>query len=226
MAQDQNSDYHNQIFEKLVLNTKPESHKRLIGMVAYAKYKIHEQKWKSNNPYASEKTIRSFLSHFNDDDILEDYRNDAEKKLFIFAARYQQNVEEYRIRQLIDRHLQKSTSDLDITGIFDLLLEMCHDENISKELKIIKSSLLERLKQTKLSEELKKVNNDLTQEISKTKVNYWIPVGQSIVASCCFTVVLFILALTIRFAAPDSNAGRLLQYLFAPNEYIIEIKEK
>ena len=88
------------------------------------------------------------------------------------------------------------------------------------------NSELDDYKNIVLSEELQKVNSELTHKIHQTKVNFWLPIWQSIIASVIFTAALFILALVIRFASPDSNLGRLLQYLFAPDQYELQIIPK
>lgn len=88
------------------------------------------------------------------------------------------------------------------------------------------SNELSNYKNIVLSEELQKVNGELTRKINQTKVNFWLPIWQSIIASVMFTAALFVLALVIRFAAPDSNLGRLLQYLFAPDQYELQIIQK
>ncbi len=87
-------------------------------------------------------------------------------------------------------------------------------------------SELDNYKNIVLSEELQKVNGELTNKISQTKVSFWLPIWQSLIASIIFTIVLFILALLVRFAAPDSNLGRLIQYLSAPDQYELIIKKK
>jgi hypothetical protein len=57
----------------------------------------------------------------------------------------------------------------------------------------------------------------------KISLSFWLPVWQSIVASFIFTLILFFAALMIRFAAPNSSIGKLVQYLTAPDEYRLEI---
>ncbi|MFN5514964.1 MAG: hypothetical protein ACK5CA_09505 [Cyanobacteriota bacterium] len=85
---------------------------------------------------------------------------------------------------------------------------------------------LELYKQDILSQELGTLQKDLTAEINKTKLSFWLPVWQGLVASAIFTFSLFILALIIRFAAPDTSIGRLLQYLLAPDQYELQIQKK
>ena len=51
-------------------------------------------------------------------------------------------------------------------------------------------------------------------------------IGQNLVASALFTFILFVLALMIRFAAPNSSAGKLLQFLFASDKYELQLIEK
>jgi len=87
-------------------------------------------------------------------------------------------------------------------------------------------SELDDYKNIVLSEELQKVKGELTSKINQTRVGFWFPIWQSIIASVIFTAFLFVLALAIRFAAPDSSLGRLLQYLSASDQYELMIKKK
>jgi hypothetical protein len=82
---------------------------------------------------------------------------------------------------------------------------------------------LEKLRDEAISKELKTIEANLTREIRATKVSYMKPVWQGIISSAIFTFILFILALLIRFAAPDSSIGQLLQYLSAPDTYKIRV---
>jgi len=82
---------------------------------------------------------------------------------------------------------------------------------------------LEKLKDGALSKQLQNSEERLSRAISDPKVGFGKPVWQGFIASAIFTFALFILALTLRFAAPDSSVGQLLQYLLAPDEYELKV---
>ena len=65
MAHNESSSY-NPIFEKLVASQEENSQERLIGMLAYAKYKLDKHEWMSSNPSASASDLAAFLSHYNE----------------------------------------------------------------------------------------------------------------------------------------------------------------
>lgn len=179
MPQDEPSSY-NQIFEKLVVSYEENSQERLIGMLAYAEYKLDKHEWMRSNPNASPSEIAAFLSHYNER-VLNKYRTDAENILYGYAGQYAEEV-------LKDQ------------------LEKLKDEGIAKDLKGIEARL--------------------TTEIKSTEVGYMKPVWQGIIASAIFTFILFIVALIIRFAAPNSSIGQLLQYFVAPENYELRVIEK
>lgn len=85
---------------------------------------------------------------------------------------------------------------------------------------------LSELKDKGLSQELKNAEVSLSRSINATKVSFIQSIWQNIVASAIFGFFLFIGALFIRFAAPNSSAGQLLQYLFAPENYELRVIEK
>jgi hypothetical protein len=64
MPNDESSSY-NQIFEKLVVSCDEDSVERLIGMLAYAEYKLDKHDWMRSNPGASPEQVEAFLSHYN-----------------------------------------------------------------------------------------------------------------------------------------------------------------
>ncbi len=171
---------YNQIFEKLVVNHEENSEERLIGMLAYAEYKLDKHEWMSFNPSASASDLAAFLSHYNER-VLSKYRIDAANILYGYAGLYAEEL-------LKDQ------------------LEKLKDEGISKDLKSIEARL--------------------TTEIKATHVSYMIPVWQGIVASAIFTFILFIIALIIRFSAPNSGIGQIVQYFVAPENYELRVIEK
>lgn len=170
---------YNPIFEKLVVGTENDSPERLIGMVAYAEYKLDKHEWKQANQNATEEETKSFLSHYSER-VLEKYRTDAANVLFNYAGIYAEDV-------------------------------------LNEE--------LEELEEKRFLQELTATKKHIVNHIEENKTGFWLPVWQGITASIIFTSILFILALLVRFAAPDSNAGQLLQYLFSPDEYKIKIEK-
>jgi ATP-dependent Zn protease len=79
--------------------------------------------------------------------------------------------------------------------------------------------LKQRLEQEKSSQLFQEVRNNevrLTTEIQKTKTKFWESIWQGVVSSSIFTVMLFFLGLTIRFAAPNSGIGKIIQFLASP----------
>ena len=85
---------------------------------------------------------------------------------------------------------------------------------------------LEKLKDEGISKDLKNIESRLTTEIKATEISYMKPVWQSIIASAIFAFILFIVALIIRFSAPNSGVGQLLQYFLAPENYELRVIEK
>jgi hypothetical protein len=165
-AQNSGANY-DPVFEQLIVNATPDSIETLLGMIAYAE-------WKLDYPNSAPSQLSGR--------ILSKYRKEAETILLDFAGRYADNVIKEKVQQQLN------------------------SEEFPKQLKLVESNLGEQIK--------------------ANTINFWLPVWQSIVASIFFTFALFILALLIRLAAPDSNAGRLLQYLFAPDSYEIKVIPK
>jgi hypothetical protein len=174
------SSSYNQIFEKLVVSYEEDSVERLIGMLAYAEYKLDKHDWMRSNPGASPEQVEAFLSHYNAR-VLKKYRTDAENFLYSYAGQYSEAV-------LKDQ------------------LDKLKDEGISKDLKGIEARI--------------------SSEIKSTEVSYMKPVWQGIISSAIFAFILFIVALIIRFAAPNSGIGQLLQYFLAPDNYELRVIEK
>jgi hypothetical protein len=171
---------YNQIFEKLVVNYDEDSVERLIGMLAYAEYKLDKHDWMRSNPDASFEQVAAFLSHYNER-VLKKYRIDAENFLYSYAGQYSEEVLNHQLNKL-------------------------KDEGISQDLKGIEVRL--------------------NSAIKATEVSYMKPVWQGIMSSAIFTFILFIVALLIRFAAPNSGIGQLLQYFLAPDNYELRVIEK
>jgi hypothetical protein len=179
MPQDEPPNY-NQIFENLVVSQEENSPERLIGMLAYAEYKLDKHEWMSSHPNASLSEKAAFLSHYSER-VLGKYYTEAEYILYRYGEGYADGVVEARIEKL-------------------------KDEGISKDLKSIEARL--------------------TTEIKATQISYMKAVLQGLVASAIFTFLLFILALMIRFAAPNSGIGQIIQYLVAPENYVLRVTEK
>jgi hypothetical protein len=85
---------------------------------------------------------------------------------------------------------------------------------------------LDKLKDEGISKDLKGIEARLSSEIKSTEISYMKPVWQGIVSSAIFAFILFIVALVIRFAAPNSGIGQLLQYFLAPDNYELRVIEK
>ena len=179
MPQDEPPNY-NQIFEKLVVSQEENSQERLIGMLAYAEYKLDKHEWMSSHPNPSPNDLNTFLSHYNERK-LNKYRIDAANILYGYAGLYAEEV-------LKDQ--------------------------------------LEKLKDEAISKDLKSIEDRLTTEIKATHIRYMIPVWQGVVASAIFTFILFIFALIIRFSAPNSGIGQIIQYFVAPENYELRVIEK
>jgi PHD/YefM family antitoxin component YafN of YafNO toxin-antitoxin module len=172
---------YNQIFEKLVIQHDSVSGKRLIGMLAYAEYKLDKTEWTLQNPTSTDDQKDAFLSHVGSDRILDKYRNDAENTLIIYADGY------------AEKRLKEELEKLSREGVLKSLSE---------------------------------TEEKLTIAIKATKVSYMKPVWQGIISSMIFTFGLFVLALIVRFASPNSSFGQLLQYFFAPENYELKVIPK
>jgi hypothetical protein len=172
---------YNQIFEKLVTQYDSTSSERLIGMLAYAEYKLDKTNWTLVNQNPSQDKIDSFLSHAGSDRTLGNYRNIAENTLITFADEYSQ------------KRLEEELEKLNREGVLKALSE---------------------------------TEEKITIAVKATKVSYMKPVWQGIISSIIFTFGLFVLALIVRFASPNSSFGQLLQYFFAPENYELKVIPK
>lgn len=94
---------YNPIFEKLVINTDPDSKYRLIGMLAYADYKLEKYQWKEQYRQVHgeisvpPEIVSNFLLNYHDAK-LKKLVSDAEATFLSFAEHYA----ELRIDDLYD----------------------------------------------------------------------------------------------------------------------------
>ena len=95
MPQDEPPNY-NQIFEKLVVSHEENSPERLIGMLAYAEYKLDKHEWMRSHPNASLSEKAAFLSR-NSERVLGKYYTEAEYILYSYGEEYAEGVVEARI---------------------------------------------------------------------------------------------------------------------------------
>lgn len=116
---------HNLIFEKLVVSYEENSEKRLIGMLAYAEYKLDKYEWMRSHPNPSPSEKAAFLSHYSER-VLSKYRTEAEYLLYSYGEGYADGVVEARIEKL--KH-----------------------DGISKDLKSIEDRLTTKIKATHIS---------------------------------------------------------------------------
>lgn len=106
---------YNPIFEKLVLNTDQDSSDRLIGMLAYAEYKLQKQEYyrsyhSEHGSCPDDGLVNEFVRRFNDR-ILEKQKKDATETLISFAeALTAKNLEE-NISELIDNSIISEIKD-------------------------------------------------------------------------------------------------------------------
>lgn len=87
------------------------------------------------------------------------------------------------------------------------------------------AEIKERLSEITQNATLKELSNSEDRLSKQINQSYWKPVQQSIVASIIFSFILFMFALTIRFASPDSNFGQLLQYIISPAQYSLKVEK-
>lgn len=84
---------YNPIFEQLVIDTPEASKERLIGMLAYADYKLEKYYWKSeyrqhhDSVTVPQQAVADFLLAYNDGR-LDKLKNDADDFLSTFAESY------------------------------------------------------------------------------------------------------------------------------------------
>lgn len=169
---------YNPIFEKLVVNQERDSVERLIGMLAYAEYKLDKHEWMKQNPNASQQLLDAFLSHYSDR-VLDKYRDEAQNTLYVYG-------EEYSQYQLKDKLLA--------------------------------------YKEEAVMTQVKGTEKNLTEAIEK-RTSLKGAIWAGLWSSTIFTFLLFLIALLIRFGAPDSSIGKLIQYLTSPAEYQLELKK-
>ncbi|GAB2188827.1 hypothetical protein MAH1_04340 [Sessilibacter sp. MAH1] len=107
---------YNPIFEKLVINTDPDSKDRLIGMLAYADYKEEKFQWKEQYRQSNgvdtvpKEDVKNFLLSYHDRK-LNKLRSDAEEMLYVFAEHYlEEQVQDAYEEALKDELLEELKS--------------------------------------------------------------------------------------------------------------------
>ncbi len=111
MSHDEDCSY-NPIFEKLVVSHEENSEKRLIGMLAYAEYKLDKHEWMSSNPSASASDLAAFLSHYNER-VLSKYCIDAANILYGYAGLYAEEVLKDQLAKLKDEAISKDLKSIE-----------------------------------------------------------------------------------------------------------------
>ncbi|QCS48692.1 hypothetical protein FEK30_04160 [Picosynechococcus sp. PCC 11901] len=160
---------YNQIFEKLVLSCDEDSSDRLIGMLAYAEYKLEKCEWVKKNLSATKTKKDAFLDSYTDRR-LDKLRDEASTTLSIFAEDYA-------------------------------------EKRLSEEL------------QTGISQQIREA----------TKKDLWgfcWGVFQGVAASAVFSLCLFFLALSFSLAQPESNFGKIFQFLVSSDKYELQLIER
>jgi len=126
------SNSYNKTLENLVLSTEVNSPERLIGMLAYSKYKIRKHEWVSKNKaekdYQNE--LNGFLKHYDNQEVLNDLKTEANDILLRFVGSYNEAV----VKEKLKEEKEKA-----------LLLEL---KKLHKDLDSTKNSLLESINQS------------------------------------------------------------------------------
>lgn len=166
---------YNKIFEKLVIEAE-DRQAQLIGMLAYAEYKIKKHKWVQRNPNYTPEEINAFLGIFDEEE-LEKLKYDAARSLEDFNIEY--------TNQVIDE-------------------------------------MIEQYKKDVLSSFFTETENKISQLIEQS-TKWWKSILYGVLASVIFSILLILTAVTIRSAAPESNFGKLVQFVVSPEQYQIEL---
>lgn len=161
---------YNHIFEKLVVETEPNSKERLIGMLAYADYKEEKYQWKEQ--YRKNQNVESvpaddvskFLLAYHDGK-LEKLRGDAEEVLYVFAEHYA----EERAKEAYNKAFE----------------------------------------------------DELLNQVKSQKDGWWIAMTKGALGSLLFATVAVIVSILFSVASPDSNYGKLVQFVIGNKDFLV-----
>lgn len=199
MAQDAAPQY-NQIFERLVVQEPEDSVERLVGKLAYAEYKLEKYEWSlESGEDIPDTDLQAFLRLYNPR-VLQKHRRAAENLLLAYAGEYSDSVLEDELEE-------------GIAGKLSLEVQESAAE-LTKELKQSTALL-----NTDLTNSVKTSQSALSSQVVALKSTWWTPVRQSLTASVIFTVILFVLAVGTRLLAPESNIGRIIQYIASQDDH-------
>jgi hypothetical protein len=161
---------YNHIFEKLVVETQPDSKERLIGMLAYADYKEEKYLWKEQ--YRKSQNVDSipaddvskFLLVYHDSK-LDKLRGDAEEVLYVFAEHYAEERAEEAYKEALE--------------------------------------------------------NELLTQVKSQKDGWWVSGVKGAFGSLLFATIAIIVSILFSVASPDSNYGKLVQFVIGNKDFLV-----
>lgn len=165
---------YNHIFEKLVVETEPDSKDRLIGMLAYADYKEEKYQWKEQ--YRKSQNVDSipaddvskFLLAYHDDK-LDKLRGDAEEVLYVFAEHYAEERAEEAYNEALE--------------------------------------------------------SELLAQVKSQKDGWWVSGVKGAFGSLLFATLAIIVSILFSVASPDSNYGKLVQFVIGNKDFLVLEKD-
>ncbi|MDF4434299.1 hypothetical protein P3441_22085 [Vibrio parahaemolyticus] len=202
-ANTRNHPDYNPIFEKLVIGTSPNTKERLIGMLAYSDYKEEKYQWKEQYRSANNvdevpaQAVRDFLLAYHNGK-LEKLRNDAEETLYVFASHYAEGISKDVYKQALN-------------------------DNLLKEVRSHNNSNYSAIKKSNITV-ASKVQNSTSDVISEMKERYdgwWVAGFKGAFGSTIFAAVALFISILFSVANPDTNFGRLVQFIIGKQEFII-----
>lgn len=165
---------YNHIFEKLVVETEPDSKERLIGMLAYADYKEEKYQWKEQYRLSQQVNsipaadVKNFLLAYHDGK-LGKLRGDAEEVLYVFAEHYA----EERATEAYNKALE----------------------------------------------------SELLSQVKAHKDGWWISGVKGALGSFFFASLAVIVSIIFSVASPESNYGKLVQFVTGNKDFLVLEKD-
>ncbi|WP_100754555.1 hypothetical protein [Vibrio salilacus] len=183
---------YNPIFEKLVVDTKRNSKERLIGMLAYADYKDEKYQWK------------------------EQYRK-AHGVEVVPAEDVKSFLLSYH-----DHRLEKLRNDAE--EVLYVFAEH-YASGISKEVykNALNDNLIKEVREHNLKNysATKKNNASVLAKVESSYDGWWVAGFKGALGSTIFAFVALLLSIVFSLANPETNYGRLVQFILGKQDFLI-----
>lgn len=183
---------YNHIFEKLVIGTELGTKERLIGMIAYADYKEEKYQWKEQ--YRNTHDVDTVPSEAVKTFLLS-YHDGKLDKL--------RNDAEEMLYVFAEHYSEKSSLSAYEDG---------------KESTIINEI---RTHNAKNYSAIKRNNFSVAQKVSSNYDGWWVSGFKGALGSAIFTFIALVISILFSVANPDTNYGKLVQFILGQREFLI-----